>query len=84
MKLYLELKNIFSTSRHYFFQLELYFLYQKEILFFNDIHFIEESAEDICRSGLKLGQGLNKQEVVVVPKKLVKQAFFEKLFHIFK
>ena len=58
--------------------------YQKEISFSNDIHFIEESTEDICRSGLKLGLGLNKQEVVVVPKKPVKQPFFEKLFHILK
>jgi cell division protein FtsA len=28
--------------------------------------------------------GLNKQEVVVIPKKQIKQGFFEKLFHFFK
>ena len=50
----------------------------------NDIDFLEETMEDICQSGVKLSMGLNKQEVVVVPKKHIKQGFFEKLFHLFK
>ena len=58
--------------------------YKEKISFSNDIHFFEETTEDICQSGFRIGQGSNKQEVVVVPKKLIKTGFFEKLFHIFK
>jgi len=43
-----------------------------------------ESCTNICESGLKLIQGINKQEVVIVPRKLEKKGFFEKLFHFFK
>ena len=50
----------------------------------NNMDFLEETLEDICQSGFKLVSGLNKQEVVVVPKKQTKQGFFEKLFHLFK
>ena len=49
-----------------------------------DIDFLEETFEDICNSGFRFRAGLNKQEIVVIPKKLLKQGFFEKLFHFFK
>ena len=39
---------------------------------------------NVCESGLKLVQGINKQEVVIVPRKLEKKGFFERLFHFFK
>ena len=55
-----------------------------KISFSNDIDFLEETLEDICQSGFKFITGLNKQEVVVIPKKPIKQGFFEKLFHFFK
>jgi len=58
--------------------------YKSEISFSNDIDFLEETTEDICNSGFKLGMRLNKQEVVVIPKRQIKQGFFEKLFHFFK
>ena len=58
--------------------------YKDKISFSNDIDFLDETLENICQSGFKFGMGLNKQEVVVVPKKLVKQGFFEKLFHFFR
>ena len=54
-----------------------------KISFSNTIDFLEEATEDICQSGLKLGMGLNKQEVVLIPKKQIKQGFFEKLFYFF-
>ncbi len=57
--------------------------HKDKISFSNDIDFLEETLEDICQSGFKLIAGLNKQEVVVVPKKQRKQGFFEKLFHLF-
>ncbi len=52
----------------------------ENIFFPSDIDFLEESIENICESGLKLSTGLNKQEVVMIPKKQIKQGFFEKLF----
>ena len=58
--------------------------YKDKISLVSDIDFLEETLEDICQSGFKLGSRYNKKEVVVVPKKLVKQGFFEKFFHFFK
>jgi len=49
-----------------------------------EIDFFEESASNICQSGLKLMNGINKQEVVIVPKILAKKGLFERLFYIFK
>ena len=57
--------------------------HKDKISFLNDIDFLEETLEDICQSGLRFVAGLNKQEVVVVPKKHTKQGFFEKFFHFF-
>ena len=51
--------------------------------FLNDALFLEETPKDICQSGFKFIAGLNKQEVVVVPRKLTKHGFFEKFFHFF-
>ena len=58
--------------------------YKDKIFFDTDINFLEETSENICQSGYKLAMGLNKREVVVVPKKQIKLGFFEKLFHLFK
>ena len=58
--------------------------HKDRISFSNDIDFLEETMEDICQSGFKSRMGSNKQEVMIVPKKLTKQGFFEKFFHFFK
>ncbi len=55
-----------------------------KISFSNDINFLEETLKDICDSGFKIETGVNKQEVMVIPKKSIKQGFFEKLFHLFR
>ena len=57
--------------------------YKDKISFSSNIDFLEETLVDICHSGFKFVTGLNKQEVVVVPKRQIKQGFFEKLFHFF-
>ena len=57
--------------------------YKDQISFESDIDFLEETAEDICQSGFKFEAGSNKQEVEIIPKKLIKQGFFEKFFHFF-
>ena len=58
--------------------------YKDKISFSNDIDFLEETSEDICQSGFKFVAGLNKREVVVVPKRQIKEGLFEKLFHFFQ
>ena len=57
--------------------------HKDKISFLSNLDFLEETLEDICQSGSKFITQLNKQEVVVVPKKQIKQGFFEKLFHFF-
>ena len=49
-----------------------------------EIDFFEESISSICQSGFKLLNGANKQEVVIIPKKLEKKGLFERLFYFFK
>ena len=58
--------------------------YTNKISFAKAIDFLEETTEDICRSGFNYLTKLNDQEVIMVPKKRIKQGFFEKLFHLFK
>ena len=48
------------------------------------LDFLEETTQEVCEAGFALGMGLNRQEVTIVPKKLIKQGFFEKLFLFFK
>tara|TARA_B100000787_G_scaffold167423_1_gene154177 strand:+ start:177 stop:1286 length:1110 start_codon:yes stop_codon:yes gene_type:complete len=58
--------------------------FKEKIFLTNDIDLLEETTEDICQSAVKLASGLNKQEVIIIPKKSLKKGFFEKLFHIFQ
>jgi cell division protein FtsA len=58
--------------------------FKEKISFSPEIDLLEESSEGICESALKLSKGLNKQEVVVVPRKQIKEGFFARLFHLFK
>ena len=58
--------------------------FKEMIVFSKEIDLLEETTEDICEAALKLSEGINKQEVVIVPKKQIKAGFFEKLFHLFK
>ena len=60
------------------------FIHIKETVpLFEEIDFLIESGLNICESGLKSSNGLNKQEVLMVPKKIVIKGFFEKLFRFF-
>ncbi len=58
--------------------------YKEKISFLNNIDFLEETGENICQSASNLFKKLNKEEVVITPKKLSKHGFFEKLFHFFE
>ena len=58
--------------------------FKEKISFANEIDLLEETLEDICKSSLIISEKFNKQEVVVIPKKQIKQGFFEKLFHFFR
>tara|TARA_B100001996_G_scaffold120536_1_gene91178 strand:+ start:1789 stop:2502 length:714 start_codon:yes stop_codon:yes gene_type:complete len=43
-----------------------------------------EKGQNICEWAKNIVQGINKQEVVSIPKEPAKKGFFEKLFHLFK
>ena len=58
--------------------------YKDKISFPNDTDFLEETLEDICQSGFRFISEPNELEVLIVPKKTIKQGFFEKLFHLFR
>jgi cell division protein FtsA len=46
-------------------------------------HSKNEFEANICNLGLQLVGGLNKQEVIIIPKKVKKKGFFEKIFLLF-
>ena len=50
---------------------------------FHEINFFEENSETICMSGINYNKKNNNFEVKIIPKKIKKSGFFEKLFHIF-
>ena len=58
--------------------------FKEKIIFSKEIDLLEETTEDICEAALKLSEGINKQEVVIIPKKQIKEGFFEKFFHFFQ
>ena len=51
--------------------------------YFHEISFFEENSETICMSGINYNKKNNNFEVKIIPKKIKKSGFFEKLFHIF-
>ena len=44
----------------------------------------ENNEKNICERGREIVKGINKQEVVSIPKTIKKTGFFEKLFHFFR
>ncbi len=44
----------------------------------------KNNEKHICEKGKKIVEGINKQEVVSIPKIIEKTGFFERLFHFFK
>ncbi len=63
-----------------------YQIHLNQILCFNYVKSLEFDDPKIGfgERGFKVVNGLNKQEVIILPKKDQKQGFFEKLFHLFK
>jgi cell division protein FtsA len=57
--------------------------FKEMIVFSKEIDLLEETNQDICEAAFKLSEGINKQEVVIKPKKQIKVGFFEKLFDFF-
>ena len=43
-----------------------------------------DKGQNICEQGKNVVQGINKQEVVSIPREPKRKGFFEKLFHFFK
>jgi len=57
--------------------------FKEKISFPYEIDLLDETNLEICEAVLKLSEGINKQEVLVIPKKQIKKGFFEKFFHFF-
>ena len=57
---------------------------KENIFIAHDLDLLEEKNQDACRAGFTLSMSLNRQEVSVVPKKLLKHGLFERFFHFFK
>ncbi len=55
----------------------------EEFNFFEDINFFDETHVSICQAGYRFNKTENLYEVNIIPKKLKKSGFFERLFHFF-
>ena len=44
----------------------------------------QNNKKNLCERGRDIIEGINKQEVVSIPKTIKKTGFFEKLFHLFR
>lgn len=44
---------------------------------------ISPNSNNVCQAGYNLINGINKKEVELIPRKVEKEGFFERLFHIF-
>tara|TARA_Y100000590_G_C15682796_1_gene1000443 strand:- start:396 stop:1595 length:1200 start_codon:yes stop_codon:yes gene_type:complete len=55
----------------------------EEFNFFEDINFFDETPVSICQAGYRFNKTENLYEVNIIPKKLKKSGFFERLFHFF-
>ena len=44
----------------------------------------DNNKQNICERSKKIVEGINKQEVVSIPKTIKKTGFFEKLLHFFR
>ena len=56
----------------------------KNYLSLAEIDIFHESRSNFCECIIKLNNDFNKQEVILIPKKQIKEGFFEKLFHFFR
>ncbi len=67
----------------------LFSKHQINIIRFISLNYLNEfnfknNDQNNCEKGRDIIKGINKQEVVLIPKELKKKGFFERLFHLFK
>ena len=76
-------KDLLKNFEELFFKQQIFinkficFNYVKKFDFGNN-------QQNICERSKKIVEGINKQEVVSIPKTIKKTGFFEKLFHFFR
>ena len=58
--------------------------FKAKISFLHDVYLLEETVHDIFGGAVNLYNGINHQEVVLIPKQPIKEGFFAKLFHLFQ
>ena len=76
-------KNFIKSFESLFAKQQIYINQFVCLNYLNSLIFDGENR-NICQKGKDIVEGINKQEVVSIPKILKKKGFFEKLFHLFK
>ena len=76
-------KKLVKKIENFFANLQIY-VDKIQCLYYVKNFADEKTINNICQIGYHLNNGLNKQEVVIIPKTIEKKGFFEKLFHFFQ
>ena len=76
-------KNFVKNFENLFSKQQIYINQFVCLNYINSFSF-EDKNKNICQKGKEIVEGLNKQEVVSIPRVPKKRGFFEKLFHFFK
>jgi cell division protein FtsA len=58
--------------------------FKENIQFSSKIDLLDEDSLQICKTGLNLTQGVNEQEVSIIPKRTIKRGLFERFFNLFQ
>ena len=76
-------KDLLKNFEELFFKQQIFinkFICSKYVKTFD----FKNIEKNICQRGKDIVEGINKQEVVSIPKTIKKTGFFEKLFHFFR
>ena len=76
-------KNLLKSFERLFLKQQIDIIQFVCLNYIKKFDFIDKE-KNICEYAKDIVQGINKQEVVSIPKELEKKGFFEKLFHFFK
>ena len=76
-------KNLIKNFERLFFKQQIFINRFICLNYIKAFDFLDKE-KNICVCGKKIVKGINKQEVVSIPKEPKRKGFFEKLFHFFK
>ena len=76
-------KNLKKNFKYLFSKHQINIIRFISLNYLNEFNF-KNNDQNNCEKGRDIIKGINKQEVVLIPKELKKKGFFERLFHLFK